>query len=302
MAIKIDIPRGKELALLLYRSFTTTGIHGHTEMPEDVAPKDVIKGSLEHILFITQTVSIDYQRDANLLWETARKTYEDRETHYLFIPQKLQETSISKIIQDMQKYRLSIKPKKDSNIWHTVGVTFYKKWNGDPMQFLDDCQWDAPLILKRLSMDTHLMRGKQISDFPYLRGPKIGPLWIRMLRDNANISQLQALEQVPIPVDIHVARATLSLGIVRGQFNGKLTALFELIRDAWFRSVTGLEVDGRPMVALDVDEPLWHLSKYGCTNRDKVNGSCPLINVCEAKDFCIPGVINITKDKVELNT
>jgi endonuclease III len=118
-----------------------------------------------------------------------------------------------------------------------------------------------------------------------------------MLRDNVGITQTQNLDKVPIPVDRHVARATLALGVVRGEYKGSLDRVFQIIRRAWSESVEGLSINGRPMIALDVDEPLWHLSKYGCSERDKVNGSCPLINVCEAKDFCIPGVINITKIK-----
>jgi hypothetical protein len=302
MTIRTDPMRGKELAQILYRCFSTTGILGQTEMPEDIAPKDVIKGSVEHILFITQTVSIDYQRDANLLWESSRQTYEDRDTRYLFTPQMLHETPVSKIVQDMQKYKLSKKPKKDAIIWQTVGVTFYKKWQGNPTQFLSDCHWDAPTILERLSTDTHLMRGNSVYDYPYLRGPKIGPLWVRMLRDNVGFTQIQNLVKVPIPVDRHIARATLSLGLVRGQYKGSLYDIFQTIRSAWFESVEGLTINSRPMIALDVDEPLWHLSKYGCTYRDKYTGFCPLHDLCEVKNYCTQGIVAIHDNWVELDT
>ena len=86
------------------------------------------KGSLEHILFITLTVSTDYQRDASVLWYNSGKTFEDPETRYLFNPKSLYETPPRKIIIDMQKYRLSKRPKQDANIWRTVGVTLNKKW------------------------------------------------------------------------------------------------------------------------------------------------------------------------------
>lgn len=215
MSILIDNERGKKVAELLYNSFTTKGIHGRTDMPEDITPNSVIRGSLDHILFITLTVSIDYQRDAPSLWESSRKTFDDPETRYLFDPKLLYETPSKKIGEDMQKYKLSKKPQKDANIWQTVGVTFYKKWRGDPRNFLQDCNWNSSLILRRLKDDKHIYSGRQVSDYPYLRGPKIGPLWLRMLRDNVGIAQLENLENVPIPVDIHIARATLATGIVR---------------------------------------------------------------------------------------
>ena len=302
MSIVIDNERGKKVAELLYNSFTTKGIHGRTDMPEDITPNSVIRGSLDYIFFITLTVSIDYQRDAPSLWESSRKTFDDPETRYLFDPKLLHETPFRKIGEDMQKYKLSRKPQKDANTWRTVGVTFYKKWKGDPRNFLQDCNWNSPLILRRLRDDKHIYSGRQVSDFPYLRGPKIGPLWLRMLRDNVGITQLENLENVPIPVDIHIARATLATGIVRGQFRGRLYEVFEYIRKAWFESVKGLGIKNREMMALDVDEPLWHLSKYGCTNRDKTTGYCSLLNRCEAREFCIKGKVKIENSVVELET
>ena len=302
MSIVIDNERGKKLAELLYNSFTTKGIHGRTDMPEDITPHSVIRGSLDHIFFITLTVSIDYQRDAPSLWESSRKTFDDPETRHLFDPELLHETPFRKIGEDMQKYKLSKKPQKDANIWRTVGVTFYKKWRGDPRNFFQDCNWNSPLILRRLRDDKHIYSGRQVSDYPYLRGPKIGPLWLRMLRDNVGITKLENLENVPIPVDIHVARATLATGIVRGQFRGRLDEVFEYIRKAWFESVKGLGIKNREMMALDVDEPLWHLSKYGCKNRDKTTGYCSLFNRCEAREFCTKGKVKIENSVVELET
>jgi hypothetical protein len=300
--LKIDAERGKRLAQLLYGCFSTTGILGKTDMPEDILPEGVEKGSLEHLLLITLTVSIDYQRDANALWAVSRKTLEDPDTRYLFDPASLHYIRPKQIQQDMQKYGLSKKFKKDSHIWRTVGLTFLKKYDGNPLHFLEDCGWDSKNILRRLKNDTHLYNGKEVPDFPYLRGDKIGPLWLRMLRDNVGIEKLLNLDLVPIPVDIHVARATLATGVVRGTFSGKLDDLFDRVRQAWFNSVERLLIKNRQMIALDVDEPLWHLSKYGCTKRDKKSGACPEIARCEAKEFCVSGSIIIQNSHVDMKT
>lgn len=302
MSIIKDSRRGREVAELLWNSFSTVGIFGRTSMPEDIIPNNLVGGSLDHVLFITLTVSIDYQRDASSLWESSRKTFDDPETRYLFNPKLLHETSYEKIVKDMQKHKLSKKPKKDARIWRTIGITFYKKWKGDPRNFLEAYNWDSNLILKRLRSDAHPYGGRLVSDYPYLRGPKIGSLWLRMLRDNVGITQLKNLENVPIPVDIHVARATLTTGVVRGQFKGKLVQLFEYVREAWFESVKGLSAKGRPMIALDMDEALWHLSRYGCSKRDKDIGYCPVYNECVARDYCVKGRVKIAKGNVELQT
>ena len=167
---------------------------------------------------------------------------------------------------------------------------------------MENCNWDAPLILARLKADSHLMGGKRVKDYPYLRGDKIGPLWVRMLRDNVGLNEIRNLDKVPIPVDVHIARATLALGVVRGRYTGSVENLFKTIRKAWFEGVTGLNVDERPMIALDVDEPLWHLSKYGCTNRNLITGDCPVYDTCEAKAHCIKGQVEIRNSRVILNT
>lgn len=294
MAITIDPNRGREVAVLLYESFLTTDIHSHKSMPEDEPPEGVTRGSYEHMMFITLTVSIDYQRDAVQLWNNSRMTYEDLDTQYLFDPAAMRNIPFDDIVIDMQKHGLSKKPLKDAKIWTTICRTLDQDWCGDPCKLLEDCNWDARQVLERLRLNK--------SDYPYLNGNKIGPLWLRMLRDNVGISNLRNLDKVPIPVDIHVARATLATGVVRGQFEGNLNGLFQYIRDAWFESVKGLSTGKRPMMALDVDEPLWQLSKYGCTNRDKISGYCSKRNTCEAKEFCISGKINIVKNKAEVQT
>lgn len=300
--IQKDVDKGHQVAELLCKAFATKGIHGSTISPEDLVSDGMTKGSLEHILFLTLTVSIDYQRDADTLWRNSRFTFEDPDTHYLFEPFSLHETPLKKVREDMRRYGLSQKPNKDAHIWRTVGVTFHKQWGGDPRNLLAACEWDAPTILARLKDSNHIWNGRRFIDYPYLRGNKIGPLWLRMLWDNAGASKLQNLEKVPIPVDIHVARATLALGVVRGNYSGRLEDLFECVRNAWFESVTGLRVGDREMIALDVDEPLWHLSKDGCVKRDAETGRCSMRDTCEAREFCTNGRIGILKSRVELQT
>ncbi len=298
----IDNIRGKQVAQMLYHRFNTVGIHGRNDMPEDILPIGIKAGSLEHVLFITLSVAIDYQRDAPTMWESSRQTFEDPETKYLFDPKSLSVTSFVKIVEDMQKYKLSKKMQRDADFWHTIGVSFYNKWDGDPINFLKDCNWDSLTILERLKKDIHIENGEAKPDYPNLRGPKIGPLWLRMLRDNIGIQKIANLDKVPIPVDRHIARATLTTGVVRGNVRMNLNHLFKYIRKAWFESVMDLKLKNRDMIGLDMDEPLWHLSKYGCIERDPVTGNCPLINSCDAKDFCIKGSISIEDNIIDLNT
>jgi hypothetical protein len=303
MILNMDPNRGRQLADLLFHKFLNEGIHGRTDMPEDEPPEGVTRGSLEHLCFITFTVAIDYMRDAPTLWNNSRLTFSDPETKYLFYPKKLEQTSFDKVLKDMQKHSLSKKPDRDANIWLTIGTTFSRKWGGDPLNFIERCNWDTIKILEHLNKDKHDSKGKDLSDFPNLRGPKIGPLWIRMLRDNVGLTKLINLDKVPMPIDIHIARATMTTGVLRGHYRGDLTKLFPEIRLVWSDSIKGLSIKGRPMIVLDIDEPLWHLSKYGCSgNRNKQTGLCSVHNRCEAKDFCIQGKVSVENKLVEIDT
>ncbi len=294
--MKIDLQKGRTVAELLYSAFRSRGIHGQTAMPEDLAPESVTPGSREHLLFITLTVAIDYQRDAVALWNSSRLSYENPATRYLFDPGKLAKVPFSKIVRDMQKYKLSRKPVRDAQIWSTIATTFCKKYNNDPRNLLDAAQYRADQLLQMLLEGRHQQGTSERQDFPYLRGPKIGPLWIRMLRDNLGYD-LDNMETIPIPVDIHIARATLALGIVRGSYEGTIKHLFGYIRKAWFESVRGvIRPDGLPMIALDVDEPLWHLSRQGCSTRDPT-GKCAKKEDCLCRDYCMPGLIDINMEK-----
>lgn len=284
--IEIDEVKGKEAARLLYDTFSFKGIFARKDMPEDLIPEGISIGSKEHVLFITMTVSIDYRRDATAMWKSAKATYEDEMTRYLFNPRAVSQAPDEVVEKDMRKHGLSAKPKKDPVIWKTVGTSFAEKWEGDPLALAKDCSWDALSILKHLKEESHEHQGRSAFDFPYLRGDKIGPLWLRMLKDTCLVTDIQGLERCPIPVDVHVARATINIGVIKGQFEGRMEALYPGIRNAWFRSVEGLQAIGRPMMALDMDNPLWHLSKYGCTKRAK-DGKCRMSGICPVRDLCI---------------
>lgn len=298
MGLTVDTTRGSEVADVLTKAFKDKGIFGRTVMPEDLLPGGVDRGSVAHILFITLTVAIDYLRDAPALWNSSCDSFADPNTRFLFEPRLLHQSSTSAITAAMQKHRLSRKHNKDAHIWQTVGDTFHKKWAGDPANFLLNCGWDGPRILQRLRDDVHMRNGLPENDFPSLRGEKIGPLWLRMLRDNVGLSRLCNLDKVPIPVDVHVARATFATGVVRGTTQASLRKAFECVRTAWFGSVNGLStIDAsgavRPMVALDVDEPLWHLSKYGCSARDTKTGHCANFARCDVKAYCVQGRVKM---------
>lgn len=300
-SLTINPKQGKEIALTLFEKFNSDdGVFGHNIMPEDFVPRwgselqdiKIDRGSYEHLLFITMVVSIDYLRDADQLWKAGRKTFENEETRWLFYPKELIKKTLVDVVNAMKRYKLSKKPNKDSKIWSTVSESFFKHYESNPKNLIEASNFDA------LKLFQNKFDPKFKKKFPYLSGPKIFPLWIRMLHDNLDI-ELENIDQIPIPVDVHIARATLSTQCLTGRYSGTISQIAPIIDNAWKKvmdSITGNTLKYR----LQLDEPLWHLSRYGCKHR---NGNyCPKKNKCPIDNLCSKGFVKVSTKGIEVNT
>jgi len=212
----VDPTRARDLAKSLYRAYLPDGegIFGVHEMPEDIIPAGMKIGSREHILFLTFTISINYIRDADILWKAAGKAWAEKSTRYLFDPEKITGSPLAKVISDLRSTGISLRKDRDGQAWFTIAKVLASKWQSDPKNFLTSCDYQGSTILYHLEKDWHEDdHGNPEPDFPLLKGPKIASLWIRALRDNAGL-KFNGLSDVPIPVDVHVLRSTLCTGVL----------------------------------------------------------------------------------------
>ena len=65
-------------------------------------PQGMTPGSLEHIIFITLTLSIDNGSNSQALWDSSRQAYETEQTRYLFSPEVLFSEDIDQIRYDLK--------------------------------------------------------------------------------------------------------------------------------------------------------------------------------------------------------
>ena len=248
----------------------------NAELPETKPPDGVTRGSYEHIMFLTLTVAIDYQRSAAKLWDSARKTWEDKETRWVFCPKEVADRGLKQLEAALKKHELSKKQKKDAEIWRKVASSFQSLFQGDPRKLFKKCSFDALEIYKA-------MRGRYAKQFPYLAGAtgtsKILSLWIRILKDEANIT-FNNLDKVPIPMDIHTVRATITTGCLVGRFEGTFKELAVQAQEAWMEACRNTEY-----YPLQLDAPLWNLGKLGCSKRKK-GSVCPEKNKCRLAVYC----------------
>jgi hypothetical protein len=296
-SLEIDIDKGKRIANTLFDKFNSDeGIFGQNIMPEDMLwGGDLLdigheRGSYEHLMFITMVVSIDYQRDADKLWEAGRESMDDKETKWLFSPIDVKGKPINDIMRAMKKHRLSQKHSKDAWIWKTVSESFARLYNSDPGNLIKECDYDAMKIFNK-KFDIRFKK-----NFPFLSGNKIFPLWIRMLHDNLEI-KLKNIEKMPIPVDVHIARSTFTTGCLIGEYFGTIPEIAPKIDEAW-KTVLSKVKHPNLKYSLQLDEPLWHLSKNGCTYRKGL--ICPKRRECPVGEFCVDSYVLVSPKEIKV--
>jgi hypothetical protein len=286
--LESHVNRAAEAGRRLFHAFQGDGggVFGTKEMPEDLPPRGAVQGSREHLLFLTFTVAIDYQRDAAQLWAASRAAFEAETTRYLYDPSVLARLSVQRIEAELRRLQVSRKHGPDALTWQTVGRVLHERFGGDPLELVKACGYDAPAVLETIRRPPTRIR--------FLAGDKIGPLWVRMLHDNGGVL-LRRMNALPIPVDVHVARSTLAIGAVAGLGLVDPAALYPLVQETWARAC-----EHAPFYALRLDEPLWQQSRLGCTNRSDTY--CPMIEQCLVADLCVEGRIRFTEGGVELST
>lgn len=278
------IKRARKIGKILLRNFNSEkGIFGHRNIPGDEKPESVKRGSYEHRMFVTMIVSIDYMRDANQLWEAGKKTFEDESLKWLFYPIEIIKRNNNEVIEAMQKYKLSKKIKRDAvKIWIPIAESFYRLFDSDPLKLIKLCSYDAYEVYNKMRFDYR-------KQFPYLSGEKILPLWIYFMHELVDI-KMKNINKVPIPVDVHIARATLTTGCLTGNYKGSIPEIREVIDKVWRKTCKGTR-----HYRLQFDFPLWNLSKYGCSYR--INDSCDKKDMCPVSEFCVNGKIYVSQSK-----
>lgn len=269
-----NIPRAIEVAKVLIPIYKK-GIFGHKseDMPELLKPKDLEKGSVEHVNYMSLLVALDYMREAKQLWQAGINTYNDNEVKWVFDINNKDIEDMHKLILALQKHKVSKKPEKDARIWQTIAFGIRDLFDGNMKKFIDQkCDHNAIIMFYKIKY-------KYKRFFPNLSGDKILPLWIRMMGSVCGI-KINNLEDITIPVDVHTARATIFTGCLTGQ--GIKTNIQNIIFDVdrvWSKASEKLGIN-----KLDLDEPLWTLSKYGCSKSKNMN--CPVFNDCPVKELC----------------
>ena len=120
------------------------------------------------------------------------------------------------------------------------------------------------------------------SRFPLLKGPKIGPMWVRMLVAPGG-ARIDDIDIIPVAVDVHVRRATKNTGVVdtQGMSDGEAR---KVIQGTWRAAIASTKLggpDGITDTCAALDPALWLFGKFGCSHCEKVGQLMPISRACD---------------------
>ena len=225
-------------------------------------------------LYLTYITALDRARDAMSLWQNGLRMFHSRPE--MFEPAGVATIPIDTLRETLASYRVSQRHGPDSKAWSTISSSL-ASGEGPVCRAIEGGVGDAHELLRELQSKS---AGK--NRYPLLRGPKIGPMWVRILAapGGATISNI---DTIPVAVDVHVKRVTENLGVTdTGELGvGKAKPI---IHSAWREAIAAASIGGPPGIAgtcAALDPALWLFGKYGCSVCEKRNKLMPISRACK---------------------
>ncbi len=225
-------------------------------------------------LFLTFVSAMDRARDANRLWRVAAELF--RSHSELFDPAEVTKITLSTLRLRLSESGVSQRHGPDSQAWRTIATNLVSE-DSSIRRVINRGLGDAEELLTALKSKDSMGRSK----FPFLRGQKIGPMWIRIMV-NPGGAKVTRMEAVPVAVDVQVRRTTENLGIAdtRGL---RLREAKPIIQNACHNAVAKTDIGGPPRIAgtsAALDPALWFYGKYGCSHCEKSGNRIPIGSAC----------------------
>ena len=106
------------------------GLLGGEVMPEDSNPH-LNRESIENYNYYTLPMALNYQRNSYKLWESTNKTWNDKETNFVFNTKQVSEYSFKQVQEALVKYKVALQQNKQTEIWIKLSNTINELFDGD---------------------------------------------------------------------------------------------------------------------------------------------------------------------------
>ncbi|MCY3819943.1 MAG: hypothetical protein OXH52_11360 [Gammaproteobacteria bacterium] len=220
---------------------------------------------------LTLVSAMDRARDAERLW---RAGYELLSAHpEAFDPSAVAAMPIERLSALLAGSGVSQRHGPDSRAWQTISRSL-TTGTGSVRGIVEHGSGDADALL----VDLRSVDRSGQPKFPLLRGPKVGPMWVRIMANPGGAS-VHGIERIPVAVDVHVRRVTRNLGVAATPETGGKRA----IEAAWHSAVSAGDVPGPSGIegtCAGLDPALWFYGKHGCRHCETVSRPSPIGTAC----------------------
>lgn len=230
--------------MIMYKN----GELGGETMPEDANP-NLERASNENYLYFTLPMALNYRRDSYALWRSALKTYNDKETKFVFNPKTCLEKSFEEVQVALTKYNVALQKQKQTKIWLSLCNTFVDLYDGDIRKLFDLLDNDVDKI-------RNFMQKLNKKKFPYISGTKICNYWLYVIYKYTD-RKYKNIEKLTVAPDTHVCKSTYKLGLITNEeFNS--SNVQQIVIDRWNELLKDTKYN-----PIDVHTPLWLWSRNG---------------------------------------
>lgn len=256
---------------------------GWDSMPEVAMVNQLRSGGAtgaEVRLYITFTSALDRARDADLLWKRSAELF--AEVRWPFSPEESASRRMVELQDVLRRYGVSQRHAPDSAGWRRIAQSLAHPAQAPHVRgAIFEGYGDARILLEELQSQ---QGGKPM--FPFLRGPKVGPMWVRMVAYPGEAT-ITSLETLPVAVDVQVRKLTEYLGVTN-TFGQDLEKVRGSIQAKWAADVRLDGADGPTPLAgtsAALDPALWFYAKWGCTWCERKGQKRPISPICQACRF-----------------
>ena len=225
-------------------------------------------------LFLTFLAAMDRARDAMRLWMAGADLFESHPD--LFEPARVQDVPVPTLRNLLSRFKVSQRHSIDSRAWSVIARTLASE-ECPVKTAIENGVGDAQGLLEDLRRKRHAERPR----FPMLRGPKVGPMWVRMMAA-PGAANIAGLETLPVAVDTHVKKVTEILGVVDSR-GLSVDEARPSIESAWREGVAATKLGGPAGIAdtcAALDPALWFFGKHGCSHCQKIGAFAPIGRAC----------------------
>ena len=248
-------------------------------MPEVVvADRMRTRGASERQVrsLLTFTAAMDRARDADAPWFAAERLF--LAEPWTFAPEQVVARTLTELADVLRRFRVSQRHGPDAAAWRIIAESLVDKL-GDPAvrRAVVDGEGDARELLESLAAQSPGGTDR----FPFLRGPKVGPMWVRMLAHPGG-ADMSSIDVLPVAVDVQVRKVTEYLGVTDTN-NRDLESARAIIQGAWSRDIAENDAVGPPALgesAAALDPALWFWGKWGCTRCERAGHQLPIGPPC----------------------